>query len=478
VVFSSPTFLFAFLPLTLLLSTLAPARARNVVLLAASVAFYIWGAGGTVDVIIFVSAAAWIGGLLVALPRLPPLARRIAFIAAIAAVLGPLLWFKYVPGLTGMANGVGVPIDADHFGDIVLPLGISFFTFHGISYLVDVWRRDIPAERRPIRFALYLFLFPHQIAGPIVRYAEIQDEIREPRRPDTDAALFGMSRFAWGLFKKAFVADSCAVVANSVYALPPSELTGPTAWIGALAYALQIYFDFSGYSDMAIGLAAMMGFHFPENFNGPYRAVSVTDFWRRWHMTLSRWFRDYVYIPFGGNRHGVGREYAGLLLTFFLTSLWHGATWTFLLWGGLHSAALLFERFTGLRRSTRWLGFRRILMIVFVLGSWVPFRAETLRQTAQMWKAMAAGSLSAPPPTVLVTLTPWALAALAVGCLSFVLPRTGTGYQWVSGAVRDSTRARFSVRRPAAAFITAALLPAAVVAVFWLDFSPFLYFRF
>jgi alginate O-acetyltransferase complex protein AlgI len=477
VVFSSPTFLFAFLPLTLLLTTLAPARARNVVLLAASVVFYVWGAGGAVGVIAFVSAAAWLGGLVVALPRLPTWARRTGFVTAVAAVLGPLLWFKYVPGLSGMALDVGL-VASDPFRAVVLPLGISFFTFHGISYLVDVWRRDIPPERQPIRFALYLFLFPHQIAGPIVRYSEIQDEIRRPRRPDTDSALFGMSRFAWGLFKKAFVADSCAVVANSVYALPASELNGPTAWIGALAYALQIYFDFSGYSDMAIGLAAMMGFHFPENFNGPYRSVSVTDFWRRWHMTLSRWFRDYVYIPFGGNRHGVGREYAGLLLTFLLTSLWHGATLPFLLWGGLHSAALLFERATGLRRSTRWLGLRRVLMVVFILGSWVPFRADSLRRTASVWKAMAMGPADLPAPSVLVTLTPWALLAMVVGCLSFVLPRTGTGYQWISGAVRDPARNTFTVRRPAAAVIVAALLPAAVAAVFWLDFSPFLYFRF
>ncbi|HEY0698929.1 MAG TPA: MBOAT family O-acyltransferase, partial [Micromonospora sp.] len=233
----------------------------------------------------------------------------------------------------------------------------------------------------------------------------------------------------------------------------------------------QIYFDFSGYSDMAIGLALLFGFHFPENFRAPYAAIGPADFWRRWHITLSRWFRDYVYIPLGGSRNGIRREYAALLITFLLTSLWHGATWPFLVWGGLHSLGLLVERVTGIRDSRRLLWLRRAVTAVFIVAVWVPFRSETLTQAGQIWRAMVAGGFGAPPPGVLVELTPLTTAALVLGLFAFLAPRTTTGFQLVHGQFQ-------SFRLRVAGVTAPILLAAAVVATLWLDFSPFLYFQF
>ena len=255
----------------------------------------------------------------------------------------------------------------------------------------------------------------------------------------------------------------------------PGPLTAGTAWLGATAYAVQILFDFSGYSDMAIGLAAIFGFRFCENFVCPYAAVGPADFWRRWHISLSRWFRDYVYIPLGGNRHGVRREYAALLATFALTALWHGAAWTFAVWGGLHGLALLVERVTGLRGATRFVAARRALMVLFILLSWVPFRAPTLQRAVQVWHAMVVapltGSVAGPSPEVLLTLTPPTLVALGVGCLAVVAPRETTAFRLVF-----ERRAGFG--HALAAVAAPALFATAVVASTWLDFRPFLYFRF
>jgi alginate O-acetyltransferase complex protein AlgI len=228
---------------------------------------------------------------------------------------------------------------------------------------------------------------------------------------------------------------------------------------------------------MAIGLAAMFGFRFPENFRAPYRSLGPADFWRRWHMTLSRWFRDYVYIPLGGNRHGIRREYAALLITFLLTALWHGATWPFLVWGGLHSLALVTERVTGVRSGNSRPLLRRAIMIIFIVVSWVPFRSPTLGQAVDIWQAMVAGGTGAPSPEVLITVTPWTVVALGIGLLVFVGPRDRTGFQLVHGG-RGGYGGRAGFRYPRAAITTPLLLVLAVVSVFWLDFSPFLYFQF
>ena len=481
-VFSSPTFLFLFLPLTLLAYLAVPAGWRNGCLLLASVLFYVWGSGGQVLVLLYVSLLSFTGARLArragaraaqaeAEGRTPP-APRAAVALLIVMLLVPIVLYKYAPPVTDLIRSSwwpGTPVV--HFA---LPLGISFFTFHAISYVVDVGRGGLPPERSLKDYLLYLFLFPHQIAGPIVRYSEIVGELKDRRDVTLGNATYGLTRFAWGLAKKAYVADSAALVADAAFAAPHATLNSATAWVGALAYAVQIYFDFSGYSDMAIGLAAMFGFRFPENFRAPYRSLGPADFWRRWHMTLSRWFRDYVYIPLGGNRRGIPREYAALLITFLLTSLWHGATWPFLVWGGLHSLALTIERVTGLRGSRSHPGLRRAVMIAFVLVSWVPFRSATLGHAVDVWSAMVTGGLGAPSPEVLITLTPWTVLALGIGLLVFLGPRDVTGFQLVHGGHAGRTAFRY----PMAAITAPLLLALAVISVLWLDFSPFLYFQF
>ena len=490
-VFSSPTFLFLFLPLTLLAYLLVPRSWRNSCLLLASIVFYVWGAGGHVFVLLYVALVSFFGARMAGRARTramaasatgdvgaepaPQQAPRAEITGLVLLVLVPILLYKYLPPVTQFIASTAWPgAPQTHWA---LPLGISFFTFHAISYVVDVGRGDLEPERSGRDYLLYLFLFPHQIAGPIVRYGEIAKELKDSREVTLGNATYGLTRFAWGLTKKAYIADSCGVVADAAFATPDGSLNAGTAWFGAVAYALQIYFDFSGYSDMAIGLAAIFGFRFPENFRSPYSAIGPADFWRRWHITLSRWFRDYVYIPLGGNRHGVRREYAALLITFLLTSLWHGATWGFLVWGGLHSLALLTERVTGLHQQTPGpfgTALRRAAMALFVVFSWVPFHAPTLTDAVSVWQAMIGFSGGSPSPDVLITLTPWNRLALGLGLLVFFLSRNATGFQLVHGG--HSGRLQFRYSR--AALTAPVLLVVAVISVLWLDFSPFLYFQF
>ncbi|MBT0770369.1 MBOAT family protein [Kineosporia sp. J2-2] len=479
-VFSSPTFLFLFLPLTLLAYLLVPLRLRNACLLAASIVFYVWGAGGHVFVLLYVALVSYYGARLARRSTVddeepPPPVPRAGVAALVLLVLVPILLYKYLPPVGALVASTAWPgAPRIHWA---LPLGISFFTFHAISYVVDASRGQLPRDRPAGDYLLYLFLFPHQIAGPIVRYAEIARELRSSREVTLGNATYGLTRFAWGLTKKAYVADSAGVVAGAAFGTPDGSFTTATAWIGALAFAVQIYFDFSGYSDMAIGLAAIFGFRFPENFRSPYTSIGPADFWRRWHITLSRWFRDYVYIPLGGNRHGVRREYAALLITFLLTSLWHGATWGFLVWGGLHGLALLAERVTGQHRATPGVlttGLRRAVTALFVVVSWVPFHAPTLTDAVRVWQAMFGFSGGTPSPDLYITLTPWNQIALVLGMLVFFLPRNATGFQLIHGGHSPELRFRYST----AAFTAPVLLVVAVISALWLDFSPFLYFQF
>ena len=466
-VFSAPAFLFLFLPVVLALVAVLPWRWQNWMLLAASAAFYIWGAGGNVVTILYICGVGFVGAFLILRSRTS--SRRIQRCVAAAVLLAaavPLVLQKYLPVALETIGAKGA-------FNWALALGVSFITFHSISYLIDVKRGLIEPERNAKDFFLYLFLFPHQIAGPIVRYSEIVDEIKARPRPSVGRVGYGASRFVWGLFKKTFIADNVAVLVATVDGLPAGQGSATTAWIGAFAFALQIYFDFSGYSDMAIGIAAMLGFHFPENFAGPYRSISVTEFWRRWHMTLSRWFRDYVYIPLGGNRHGRTREYVALIITFSLTALWHGSTWPFLIWGLVHSAALVVERVTGLRDSARFVVARRIGMAIFIIVSWVPFHAPSLTDALRQWKLMAGLNFAAPPPGVILALTPLVLAAGAIGTLTFFLPagrRTGFAMLFSNRLGR--------IRPLAAAWAMPLLLLCSVTMITWQDYSPFLYFAF
>jgi alginate O-acetyltransferase complex protein AlgI len=473
VVFSSPTFLFVFLPITLFVLVFLRGRLQNGFLLLASAFFYLWGGGAA---ILIISAVALASYGLAWLPwdrwRLRASRRtlRLALAGSIALLLIPIFVAKYLPV-------IGAEFSGRELAAVVLPLGISFFTFHALSYVIDVATGSIERERRLLDYALYLFVFPHQIAGPIVRYSEIRAEMPLRREAPLPQLGVGFARFSWGLAKKTLVADPCGQLATSLFALNAADgrLTAADAWIGAVLYAFQIYFDFSGYSDMAIGLALILGFHFPENFFQPYRSISITDFWRRWHMTLSRWFRDYVYIPIGGNRRGPVVGIVALLVTFFLTALWHGAAFTFLIWGGLHAAMLLVERFTGLRRSERFAIIRRILVLVFLVVSWVPFRAGSVPQLLHYWKAMVAGGQGI-SSTVLTGVTPFVVLAVVVAVVSLFGPRRLTGFATVFGtrSTRDTVGMRWWLAIPA----TVVLFALSVVAILVTGFSPFLYFQF
>jgi alginate O-acetyltransferase complex protein AlgI len=490
VVFSSPTFLFLFLPVTLLVYHAIPvrSRARNGWLLAASILFYFWGAGSAIFAILFVSLSSF-GGSYIAwliarrqrrdVPDGTPAVITIPSLVTILIILVPLISFKYVPQVATLQ----IPLVSSGLLSAgaqswALPLGISFFTFHALSFVIDSARAGRPLTTSFPSYLLYLFVFPHQIAGPIVRYSEIGAQIQAVRRTTALQMGYGISRFTWGLAKKVLIADNCGVVANAMFdnASNPSLMSGTGAWLGVLAYGLQIYFDFSGYSDMAIGLAQMFGFKFPENFRAPYTAVSVTDFWRRWHITLTKWFQDYVYIPLGGNRRGVWVEYGALLLVFLLTSLWHGALAGFLVWGGLHSAALLLERITGIRSVKSVVGLRRVITLVFVLVAWVPFRALKLDVSIEIWQAMIQGPWDSVSPELFVSLTPFTITALLIGSVSFIMPSRRTGFQMVFGQSEPGTMDAF--RWKTACLLVPLTLFGTLAMVLQSSFSPFLYFQF
>lgn len=382
--FSSVAFLFGFLPLSLLCYFLIPARfrtGRNTVLLLFSLAFYAWGGVRLLLVLLASCAVNWGGALLAAPGRKR---RRAALAAALALNLGMLGWFKYTGFLVNNLNALGLDIAAPA---VLLPAGISFFTFQGVSYLADVYRGTVPAERSPLRLTLYMSFFPQLLQGPIVRYGGFAPALSERRETAADAAG-GAVRFCFGLAKKVLLADALGQIANSAFTAG-DRLTVGLAWLGAIAYTLQLYFDFSGYTDMALGLGRVFGFRLPENFNYPYVAGSASEFWRRWHMTLSFWFRDYVYIPLGGNRCARGRQALNLLAVWLLTGLWHGAAWSFVLWGLYYAVLLMGEKFLWGRALERLpAALRHLYALVLITVGWVLFRSSGLGQVGEMLSAM------------------------------------------------------------------------------------------
>jgi len=395
-VFSSIQFLCYFLPATLLFVFLSPRRFQNAVLLVASLFFYAYGEGLYVLLMLGLVFVDWgIGVRMTAVSDVSPAtpsswrARPICekdlwLVFGLVVNLGTLFLFKYENFLLDSVNTVLLRLERSEFEwePIHLPIGISFFTFQSISYLIDVYRKTAEPQKNFIDLALYIMLFPQLIAGPIIRYNHIAHELRH--RYDTTADRWedwyeGTQRFVFGLAKKVLLANSFAIVADHAFSLPCSELSVTAAWLGIVCYTLQIYYDFVGYSDMAIGLGRMFGFRFPENFNYPYIAVSMQDFWRRWHISLSSWFRDYLYIPLGGNRCGSVRTLANLFIVFFLTGLWHGAGWTFVIWGLFHGFFLVFERLGGkslLERAP--ITFRHCYTLLVVMVAWVFFRADDM----------------------------------------------------------------------------------------------------
>jgi alginate O-acetyltransferase complex protein AlgI len=391
-VFSSTIFLFGFLPTVIICyfaqQWVTPKRLRNTVLLCFSYVFYLYGAADFLLILILSTLADYALGLLM---ERQSAYKRLWLSLSLTLNLGLLAYFKYANFFVGELNSVlsGLKFLPIEWHAVALPIGISFFTFQKLSYIIDVYRAKSPALENIIDFALYIAMFPQLIAGPIVRFSTIKRQLKGRRETWPDF-YNGMIRFCWGLAKKVIVANSCGQITDVIFALDPELLDTKVAWLGAMGYTLQIYFDFSAYSDMAIGLGMLFGFSFPENFNRPYSAVSITDFWRRWHITLSRWFRDYLYIPLGGNRRGTTRTCLNMAVVCVLCGLWHGANWTFLIWGIYHGMFLVIERVSGLRDVPRekYAIPRRLITLLIVTVGWMLFRSADISQATGFLKAM------------------------------------------------------------------------------------------
>ena len=476
--FAAPIFLWYFMPAVLLVYWVLPGRWRNGLLAIASLTFYMYGAGAFIFVLLSCIAVNFAAGIGVDAERFTdrPEARRAILITAIAFDLAVLAIWKYAGFASKQVHALSHALG---LGDspvvsLALPIGISFFTFHHLSYVVDVYRHSRHAQKSPVQFVTYIAMFPQLIAGPIVRYHEIADQLADTKRDRLSDFVDGFPRFALGLSKKVIVADTVSPIANAAFITDPSSLTTGTAWIGALAYTVQIYFDFSGYSDMAIGLAQMFGLRLPENFNRPYSAHSITDFWRRWHMSLSRWFRDYVYIPLGGNRNGTAQTYRNLLIVFVLTGFWHGAAWTFLVWGLYHGSWLVIERVTGWdHRELGPVGLvgRRALTLLIVIVGWVLFRANSLSYALDYLKAMFVYRSGPMPDALLAVWTHHRIVVLIAGLVVVLFPAS-----LVTGRLIERRDILWAV--PVRWAVIGVLLPYAAILVAAGTFSPFLYFQF
>ncbi|MBB5807218.1 alginate O-acetyltransferase complex protein AlgI [Saccharothrix ecbatanensis] len=471
--FASPLFLWFFLPVVLAAVLVMPRTWRNGVVAVASLLFYVSGAGGTTVLLLVCMTVNYLAGW-----RLEPDApgdRRLVLVGSIAVNLGVLLVWKYAGFATSQLHDIAAVVGADlPVLELALPIGISFYTFHHISYVVDVYRGERPALRDPVAFVTYIAMFPQLVAGPIVRFREIADQLPQPRMHRWDDVAAGFPRFALGLCKKVIIADSIAPMVDACFATPADEMTTAVAWLGAIGYTLQLYFDFSGYSDMAIGLGRMLGFRLPENFARPYSSVTVTEFWRRWHMSLSRWFRDYVYIPLGGNRGGVRQTYRNLTIVFVLTGFWHGANWTFLVWGLFHGGLLVLERRFGWDSApitTRTRIARRILTMLLVVIGWVFFRSADLGTAFTILGHMLVPDFSGLTEAVAAAATNQRIVLLLVALAIVVLPHHPvTGPYLESSRDRIATAARVSL-------MTAGVGYAAVLVASG-TFSPFLYYQF
>ncbi len=374
--FSSITFLILFLPVTLAVYYLIPVRWKNLVLLIASLFFYAWGEPVYVILMILTIAFNYYAGQEIALKKEEgerPLRSLVFALCVNFLILG---FFKYAGFFAGIA---GTILHREFlFRELSLPIGISFYTFQAVSYLIDVYRGDARLQKNPLNFALYITMFPQLIAGPIVRYSEIEQQL-DHRTLSWEKFGAGARFFILGLGKKAVLANGIGAIYEAIHPQVPANSAAGLAWLGAVAYTLQIYFDFSGYSDMAIGLGGMFGFRLPVNFRYPYRSLSITEFWRRWHISLSSWFREYVYIPLGGNRVPVGRHILNLLIVWTLTGFWHGASWNFIVWGFYYGILLILEKYVwgrALERLPVWT--RHLYSMVIVVIGWVFFFSDDL----------------------------------------------------------------------------------------------------
>jgi len=377
-IFSSILFVFLFLPIVLGVHFIIAKNYRNLFILISSLFFYAWGEHLLVLLMMGSICINYVIGNIIAELQIKnkPIQTKMALVFGVTINLLILGYYKYVHFLIDTLSQLGFKLDVD-FYNVTLPIGISFFTFQSISYLIDVYRKIVGGQKSLINLGMYIALFPQLIAGPIVRYADISKEIVN-RKISSSLFKIGIKRFIGGFAKKILIANNVGLIADQVFAISPSELSTSLSWIGIICYSLQIYYDFSGYSDMAIGLGKMLGFNFKENFEHPYISKSIREFWRRWHISLSTWFRDYVYISLGGNRKGKYWTYANLLIVFSLTGLWHGASWNFVIWGLFHGVFIIIERLNVIKLPSKLNVLSRGYTLLVVIIGWVFFRAENL----------------------------------------------------------------------------------------------------
>lgn len=463
-VFSSMVFLCVFLPAAFCLHLLLPGmRAKNFLLVVASLVFYAYGEPIYVILLVASSAGNYI---LARLTGECPKIRKFTMTLAVVINLGLLVIFKYSGFLVETFNsvtGAGIPVP-----QVRMPIGISFFTFQALSYVIDVYRGDASVQKNFGKVLLYISFFPQLIAGPIVKYHDVEAEINNRKQTPEEIGK-GIRRFIAGLSKKVLIANTMGLVADNLFGAAATGITGPGAWLGAVSYMLQIYFDFSGYSDMALGLGMMFGFHFHENFDYPYISASIREFWRRWHMSLSGWFKEYLYIPLGGNRRGKFRTVVNKMIVFVCTGIWHGASFNFLFWGIYHGFFLMLEEyipFIGKKGGKLKSFFQHVYALLVVCVGFVFFRADTMKQgcfwiremfTDFGWKASAMSlTLQQLTPVYLVTLAAALVAAVPVNSML-------KKYKWYEGFTYVLSLAGFAL---------------CVLSLAGGTYNPFIYFRF
>ena len=465
-VFSSTIFLCVYLPLVLLGYYICPKKGRNLFLLIASLVFYAWGEPKYVFLMIFSILVNYIFGRLMDKHRENKKRLKLMLVLSVVIDLGLLSVFKYTDFIITNVNAIfGANFD---LLNIALPIGISFYTFQAMSYTIDVYRNDVRVQKNLIDFGMYITMFPQLIAGPIVRYADVQDQLAE-RSVTTADFSEGVMRFVVGLGKKVLLANQMGAVWSEIYALG-GDVSALMAWTGAIAYTFQIYFDFSGYSDMAIGLGRMFGFKFPENFRYPYQSVSITDFWRRWHITLSTWFKEYLYIPLGGNRRGLTRQALNLLIVWSLTGFWHGAGWNFVMWGLYYFVILFIEKLFLLKALDKLPKFfRHVYALLLIVIGWVIFASDDVSVLLPYLGSMfgANGAVGGMDVYTLFT-----KAVLIVICCvaSTELPKRL--FLSATGAMNE--KAAFTIK----SVMTIALLALSMILLIGDSYNPFLYFRF
>ena len=470
-VFSSTLFLFRFLPIIMILYFLAPGRTKNVLLLLGSLFFYAWGEPVYVLLMLFSTISDYLHGMAIGKARSKGI-KKVFLVSSIIVNLGVLSFFKYADFLIGTVNqvaGTQIPLL-----NLPLPIGISFYTFQTMSYSIDVYRGQVKVQKNLLDFAVFVTMFPQLIAGPIVKYVDVESHLHE-RKPDILKIQYGVRRFVIGLGKKVLLANNLGLLWTEISSRDMGTVTALSAWLGILAYTFQIYFDFSGYSDMAIGLGACFGFDFPENFNYPYISKSITEFWRRWHMTLSSWFREYVYIPLGGNRKGLERQLINILIVWLLTGIWHGAGWNFLLWGLWFAFWLILEKLFLKKVFDALPGiFGHLYTMVLVIISWVFFAIENGSSAVNYLKVMLGmgeagwfhtASLFDGMENLVLFLIAIIGATPLCRNLARRLEQSPRGYSIAACRILDK-------------LIPAAILIASIAYIVDATYNPFLYFRF